>query len=382
MASVSKKPTDRARGKQGKWTCHYLGEDGKRKSKVGVTDKAESLRIANHLEEEARMIRLGLVDRNDRNRREASLRSVADHCEDYRLSLIDKGDTLRHCRHTANTVRKLLEDAGVRSIDDIAPDRIRSALGRMKAAKKSSRTCNFAIGAVKAFAVWLAEANRIEEVPRGLKSLTLYNEKEDRRRVRRALTKAEIDRLLEAAEAGAPVKLSRRGYQFDERHITGPERATLYRLAMDTGFRANEIRTLTPECFHLDGDEPIITLDPRNEKNRKGIDQPITRELAASLKQFVEGKPEGKPVLEVPEKTAKLLRVDLAAAGIPYADPAGRVVDFHSLRHSYITHLILAGVNPKIVQALARHSTITLTLDRYTHVENSDLRKALEGDRD
>jgi site-specific recombinase XerD len=37
-------------------------------------------------------------------------------------------------------------------------------------------------------------------------------------------------------------------------------------------------------------------------------------------------------------------------------------------------------VNPKIVQKLARHSTITLTLDRYTTVENSDLRKALEGE--
>ena len=31
--------------------------------------------------------------------------------------------------------------------------------------------------------------------------------------------------------------------------MTGLERAALYRIAMCTGFRANEIRHLTPECF-------------------------------------------------------------------------------------------------------------------------------------
>src|SRR5262249_9229869 len=56
-----------------------------------------------------------------------------------------------------------------------------------------------------------------------------------------------------------------------------------------------------------------------------------------------------------------------------FQDNAGRVFDFHALRHQYVSNLAAAGVHPKIAQTLARHSTITLTLDRYTHVGLHDL---------
>jgi hypothetical protein len=62
-----------------------------------------------------------------------------------------------------------------------------------------------------------------------------------------------------------------------------------------------------------------------------------------------------------------MFRADLEAAGIEYQDEAGLVADFHALRHTFITNLANGGVHPKIAQALARHSTITLTMDRYSH---------------
>ena len=49
-------------------------------------------------------------------------------------------------------------------------------------------------------------------------------------------------------------------------------------------------------------------------------------------------------------------------------DESGRWVDFHALRHTFITGLVTGGVNPKVAQTLARHSVITLTMDRYTHL--------------
>ena len=58
-------------------------------------------------------------------------------------------------------------------------------------------------------------------------------------------------------------------------------------------------------------------------------------------------------------------------------DEAGRVVDFHALRHSFITALARSGVHPKVAQQLARHSTITLTMDRYSHVEANELSVAV-----
>jgi integrase len=73
-----------------------------------------------------------------------------------------------------------------------------------------------------------------------------------------------------------------------------------------------------------------------------------------------------------------MLRADLAAADIPYEDTAGRVFDFHALRHQFISGLASAGVHPKVAQTLARHSTITLTMDRYTHLAVADVSGALE----
>jgi integrase len=40
----------------------------------------------------------------------------------------------------------------------------------------------------------------------------------------------------------------------------------------------------------------------------------------------------------------------------------------HDLRHTAATHLLRRGVHPKVVQELLGHSTISLTLDTYSHV--------------
>jgi site-specific recombinase XerD len=51
-----------------------------------------------------------------------------------------------------------------------------------------------------------------------------------------------------------------------------------------------------------------------------------------------------------------MLKEDLAAANIPYVDSAGRYADFHSLRHSTGSLLVAAGVHPKVIQSIMRHS--------------------------
>ena len=56
-----------------------------------------------------------------------------------------------------------------------------------------------------------------------------------------------------------------------------------------------------------------------------------------------------------------------------FAKVAGRVHDvprvrFHDLRHSHATQLLCAGVHPKVAQERLGHSTITTTLDLYSHV--------------
>jgi integrase len=58
-------------------------------------------------------------------------------------------------------------------------------------------------------------------------------------------------------------------------------------------------------------------------------------------------------------------------------DDTGRYADFHSLRHSFISNLARSGVHPKVARALARHSTITLTMDRYSYTLIEEQAEAL-----
>jgi integrase len=85
-------------------------------------------------------------------------------------------------------------------------------------------------------------------------------------------------------------------------------------------------------------------------------------------------------VFRIPErrhKASALFKADLAAAGIPYRDEDGLVADFHALRHTFISNLANGGVHPKVAQALARHSTITITMDRYSHTRHEEETEAL-----
>ena len=60
-----------------------------------------------------------------------------------------------------------------------------------------------------------------------------------------------------------------------------------------------------------------------------------------------------------------------------YQDSAGRYADFHSLRHTCGSWLAVAGVHPKVIQTVMRHSTIALTLDNYTHPFKADIAAAV-----
>jgi len=50
---------------------------------------------------------------------------------------------------------------------------------------------------------------------------------------------------------------------------------------------------------------------------------------------------------------------------------------FHALRHSFLSRLGRSGASPKVVQQMARHNTVMLTLDRYSHVALHDLDAAV-----
>ena len=70
-----------------------------------------------------------------------------------------------------------------------------------------------------------------------------------------------------------------------------------------------------------------------------------------------------------------MLRMDLKVAKIPYKDSAGLYFDFHSLRCELATLADAAGVSPRVVQKLMRHSKLEMT-QKYTRPRAVDVRPA------
>jgi integrase/recombinase XerD len=83
----------------------------------------------------------------------------------------------------------------------------------------------------------------------------------------------------------------------------------------------------------------------------------MRHDLAAARAQWIK---EAK----TPEETERRVKSDF----LRYRDSAGLFADFHANRHTFISNLIQTGADPKTAQVLARHASIGLTMDRYTHL--------------
>src|SRR5690606_3539794 len=74
----------------------------------------------------------------------------------------------------------------------------------------------------------------------------------------------------------------------------------------------------------------------------------------------------------------KMLKRDLLRCGIAAEREDGKVLDFHSLRYTFISNLARGGVHPAHAQRLARHSDINLTMSVYTSLTLDELRGAVD----
>lgn len=93
---------------------------------------------------------------------------------------------------------------------------------------------------------------------------------------------------------------------------------------------------------------------------------PLRADLAGEIKEWTKDAKSTDRVFNVPTGLLRIMDRDLVAAGIPKADQDGCVVHVHALRHSFGTHLSMAGVPPRIAQKAMRHSNIALTMNTYT----------------
>ena len=138
--------------------------------------------------------------------------------------------------------------------------------------------------------------------------------------------------------------------------------------------RGSELRSLKPSSFEL-GENPTLTLEARHTKNRRAVVIQLTdHDLVRRLRDHLAHKLPTAQAFNLPEKAARMLRKDLARAGIPDRDKRGRVIDFHALRKTFVTDVVLANPNPKLAQKLARHASMDLTMNVYAEVRPEDER--------
>ena len=191
----------------------------------------------------------------------------------------------------------------------------------------------------------------------------------DEKHPRCALEIDELRRLLEVTEVG-PQRFGMMGY----------ERYLLYRLTAEIGLRAKELRSLRVSSF--DFDNLTVRVSGEYTKNKREALQQLRRETAEELKEFFSDKlltvkAFGGSNKQLTDKTADMLKADLADADIPYVVD-GLYFDFHALRHETGTLLAAGGVHPKVAQSIMRHSDINMTLSRYTHTLTGQEAKAVE----
>ncbi len=301
----------------------------------------------------------GVVERSSL----AALHGLEEHLDDWRDSIIDGGRTQKHATLLHARALKVVRGCGFRRYSDVNAGDVERFVAKLRVSGSSIRTANFHLKAVQQFCRWMVAQDRAHGLPLATaKPATVTDEKQ-----RRALTGADLGRLIQAAEK-APAF----------RRTTGPERALLYRTAALTGLRANELRTLTAGAFDLDSDlSPTVTVQARYAKNRKIATLPLRSDLAALLRVHLVGKHPSARAFYVPRLTAKMIRNDARAAGVPI-DTADGTLDFHSLRVSFVTSLARSGVHPKVAQTLARHSTMELTMRVYTKFGDEEERAGVE----
>jgi len=363
--TVQGKNNKRIRKQTKCWYIDYKTSDGTRKRVKGFKDKTATAQLAAKLEKEAEQAEIGIVDKYKEHRSKPLL----EHLEDFKQSLLGKGDTEKQARQVYNRAKAVVEHCRFVYTPDVSGSKVQKHLADRRRGGLSIRTSNFYLQAIKQFCNWLVADRRAAENP--LAYLQGQNPKTDIRHPRRALTSEELRSLL-------PSVLKSKKHH----NLTGEQRYMLYTLALTTGFRCKELASLTWGRLILSESKPSITVLAGYAKNRIEVTLPLRKDIADQFRRWFTqgGFSESDRIFPKfnESRGADMLRKDLEAVGIPYQDDAGRFADFHSLRHSFASILHQSGVSPKVAQSLLRHSTIGLTMDTYTHIGLYDERAAID----
>ena len=164
----------------------------------------------------------------------------------------------------------------------------------------------------------------------------------------------------------------------------------IYEFAVHTGLRRSEICGLKWDTVDLEAGilsvvatlqqirgPGLVTGVPKTKRSRRTVTlAPETVDLLRAVQGtqvlqkgeygplwqntgYVFTQPDGSPIM--PDRLTQDFAFLVKENGLPH-------LTFHGLRHAFATLGLLAGINPKVVSEALGHSSVSITLDLYSHV--------------
>ena len=318
--------------------------------------------------------------------------TVAEYCEKWLLMKSANVRATTLIDYTSKVRRHIIAPLGDMRMSDVTTDDIKMAL--VPVAKKSASVFKSVNILYKCIFNSAEDSKIIFHNPtRHLSTKEGGVPKKDRE----ALTDEQVERLVDTVRGLPPYVFVMLGL------YAGLRREEILALKWDCVF----LETKTPyllvrRAWHTENNQPVIMTDLKTKAAKRDIPLPdclaecLREAKAHATSEYVIANSDGNPLsytqfkrlwTYIVTRTAKPRPAKKFVGGkyVKYtlypvlgekARNNGHVVyslDFevtpHQLRHTYITNLIHAGVDPKTVQYLAGHESSKITMDIYAKVK-------------
>lgn len=318
--------------------------------------------------------------------------TVREYCEKWLLMQSVHVRETTMTDYTSKVRRHIIKELGDQKMTDVTLDDIQTAL--VPVSKKSASVYKSVVILYKSIFKCAKESRVIDRDP------TIYLTAQGGgvpQKDREVLTGEQAERLLEAVKGLPPYVFVMLGL------YAGLRREEILGLKCDSAFLDVKAPYLTVQrAWHTEHNRPVISTELKTKAAKRNI--PLPDCLAACLHEakenstsdYVVANSDGEPLSYTQFKRLWQYIVMRTAKERSYyryidgkrvkftihpelgqkAPHNGKVIyslDFdvtpHQLRHTYITNLIYAGVDPKTVQYLAGHENSKITMDIYAKVK-------------
>ncbi|OQA53273.1 MAG: Tyrosine recombinase XerD [candidate division WS2 bacterium ADurb.Bin280] len=236
-------------------------------------------------------------------------------------------------------IRKYL-DFKKSNLDRIDEENIKDYLLKLQDSGKSSQTVNLHINSIKYL---------YREIFKNHKKINIKFAKRSQK-LPVVLSRQEIKRIIDS--------------------IQNQKHRLIIALSYGAGLRVSEAQNL--KVCDIDIDQKIIHI--KNAKGKKDRISLLPEKIIVELKKAIAYKQKGDLLFES-ERGGKLSTRSLEKIFESALSNSGiaKSATFHSLRHSFATHLLENGVDVRYVQELLGHANIRTT-QIYTHVTNPNIK--------